>query len=670
MGTAFGNPSYSGVIHATHTISPTLLNEISFNYDGNRINIIPTGLIAQPSGLNIPRLFTGPNTLNRNPGIALGGATGTNYSVNWQPWLNKCDDYQIRDDFSWVKGSHQLKIGASWALYKKVQDLFGPTEGAYTFNGGYTGNDFADFLLGYANSYNELGVQDHGFWNATSWAAYVQDNWRATRRLTLNLGLRWDGVPHTIEANNRGSNFYPNLWNPANAAVLTPEGNIDTTLTPAAAFGTSPNPILADVTFYLNGIGLMGKNGIPSGLVKNYWAAFGPRIGFAYDLTGSGKTVVRGGFGAMYERIQGNDMYNSGPNAPFSASVTFNNISLSNPDLSLLTGAALVAPVTVGDITGLAYTDYKLPVSYQFSAGVQRQLGRDSVLSVAYVGNQNRHQNGYRETNLPDPSVFPALINGTVPYNTVVPYSGWHSLRMSENAQNSHYNSLQVEIHSRVKRDLTLQVAYTLSRSIDPATAFGGDMANLFNPYDRNYDVGPSLADRTHIGILSFVYDIPAFRNSSSHALKTVAGGWQISGIGMMQTGLPQAITLGGSQGSNGVANATNRPDLVGGITYPKTVGHWVSSAGLGTPAMGEWGSLGKGAIRGPGRHNWNISLIKNFVISESRGSGVEFRFETFNTFNHTQFQNINTTFTAGDFGAVNSVFDPRVLQFALKLKF
>jgi hypothetical protein len=670
VGTAFGNPSYSAVVHATHTISPTLLNEIAFNYDGNRINIIPTGIISQPSGLNIPRLFPGPNTDNRNPGIALQGATGSNYDVNWQPWRNVCDDYQIRDDFSWVKGSHQLRLGASWALYKKVQDLFGNTQGVFRFNGNYTGNDFADFLLGFANSYNELGVQDHGYWNATSWAAYVQDNWRATRRLTLNLGLRWDGVPHTIEANNRGSNFYPNLWNPANAAVLTPSGTIDTTLTPAAAFGSSPNPILKDVTFYLNGIGLAGKNGIPAGMVQNHWAAFGPRIGFAYDLTGSGKTVVRGGFGAMYERMQGNDLYNSGPNAPFSASVDFNNISLSNPDLSLLTGTALVAPVTVGSITGFADTDYKLPVSYQFSAGVQRQLGRDSILSVAYVGNQNRHQNDYRETNLPAPSDLPALINGTVAYNSVVPYLGWHSLRMSEMAENSHYNGLQVELKSRIKNDLTLQVAYTLSRSIDPAMSFGGDNTNTDNPYDRNYDMGPSLVDRTHIGLVSFIYDIPAFRNAPNHAVKTLAGGWQLSGIGTMQTGFPLNITLGGSQGSNGVANATNRPDLVGTITYPKTREAWFSKAALAVPTIGEWGNLGKGAIRGPGGMNWNISLFKNFVISESRGSGVEFRFETFNTFNHTQFNTISSSYSAGDFGAVNGVMDARVLQFAIKLKF
>ena len=109
------------------------------------------------------------------------------------------------------------RFGASWAIYKKVQDLFGQTQGGFNFDGTFTGNDFADFLLGDAKSYQELAVQDSGKWNNVSWAAYVQDNWRVNRRLTLNLGLRWDGVPHTYEANNRMGNFYPELYNPAHA---------------------------------------------------------------------------------------------------------------------------------------------------------------------------------------------------------------------------------------------------------------------------------------------------------------------------------------------------------------------------------------------------------------------------------------------------------------------
>src|SRR5438094_762663 len=313
VGDTFGNPSYSGVIHTTYAISPTLLNEASFNYNGNRINIIPfagSGLtsLALPSGYvsTNSRLFTGPNNLNRIPNIDFNGGTGTHFEISSWPWKNKADDYQIRDDISLTKGDHQLRFGASWAIYKKVQDLFGQTQGSFNFDGTFTGNDFADYLLGTSKSYTELALQDKGYWNNVSWAMYVQDNWRVNHRLTLNLGLRWDGVPHTYEANNRMGNFYPSLYDPANKATFNTNGTICSSHNPATdpgcsaispGLGTSPNSILPGVPLYLNGIGIPGQNGVPKCLVNNHWAAYGPRIGFAYDLTGNGKTVVRGGFG-------------------------------------------------------------------------------------------------------------------------------------------------------------------------------------------------------------------------------------------------------------------------------------------------------------------------------------------------------------------------------------
>jgi hypothetical protein len=674
----FGNPSYSGVIHTTYVISPTLLNEVAFNYNGNRINIVPQGHITRPGDFTTPELFSG-NNLTRIPEIHLAGVTGTDYTTASWPWHNKADDYQIRDDISWTKGAHQLKIGGSWAIYKKIQDLFGQTQGGFTFNNTYTGNDFADFLLGYADSYNELAVQDHGLWNNVSWAAYIQDNWRVNHRLTLNLGLRWDGVPHTYEANNRMGNFYPNLYNPANAPLFNADGTISIS---SPGLGTSPNPALAGYSFYLNGIGIPGVTaGVPQGLVNNHWAAFGPRIGFAYDVTGSGKTILRGGFGTMYERIQGNDMYNAGPNIPFSSSVTVNNIALSNPQQSIALNPPndVIDPkaeVTVADITGLHSKQYKLPVSYQYSFGIQRALGAKSVLSVAYVGNQNRHQNDYRETNLPDPSLLPSIANktNTTPYNQLVQYQGFHSIKMSEDVQNSHYNGLQMELHSQIKRDLTLQAAYTYSKAYDPASNGNGvsDLQAVSNPYSYTYDNGPSGLDRAHIAFVNFVYDIPLLRNASNRMLRSTVGGWQVSGIVTMVSGEPLNINLGGVTGniSNVLPNSNNRPDLAGHVVTPHTVKSWFTNSAFAVPAPGSFGNLPRNYLRGPGRDNWNLSLFKAFVFSEERDSKLEFRAEFFNAFNHTEFNNVSTTFSSSNFGAVTSAHDPREIQLGIKLYF
>jgi hypothetical protein len=661
VGTLLTNPAYHYVVHATYSITPTILNEIGYNQNGNVINIVPVGTFARPSGLNIADPFAQTNNDNRIPGISLSNYA--TYDVSSWPWHNKADDYQVRDDLSWVVGSHQLKMGGSWALYKKTQDLFGDTQGSFGFNGLFTGNSVSDFLLGYAQSYNELALQDHGQWNNVSPAVYFQDNWHVNSRLTVNLGLRWDGIPHTYEANDRMSDFYPNLYNPANAPIFANSNG--TAISPSSpGLGTSPNPALSGIEFYLNGIGIAGKNGIPNGMVKNYWTDFGPRIGFAYDVSGDHKTVIRGGFGSMYERIQGNDMYNGGPNQPFSTSVSLNNVSLANPAQALNNGEILSAPITVGSITGLAYNDYKAPVSYQFSIGVERELAKNSVLSVSYVGNQNRHQSDERQIDLPNETTLTTLNTlpgGKVPYNTALSYPGYSSIMLYENAGNSHYNSLQMNLHSQIKRDLTLQGAFTLSRAIDPTT--GGDLYTLSNPYNRSYDIGPAPLDRTYIGLVNFIYEIPAFRNSQNRALKTAAGGWELSGIVTIESGLPLFITENGALGSNGVSGGTNRPNFTGAISYPGTQASFFTTTGFSDPAPGSWGTLGKGAFRGPGRDNWNMSLFKSFLLSESRGSRIELRVETFNTWNHTEFQSVSTGYGASNFGQVTSTWDPRVFQ-------
>ncbi len=707
----FGNPSYSYTIHATHTISPTLLNEVAFSYNGNRIHILPAGVFKAPGDFTFNRIFSGENVDNRIPTIQLGGSTGTIYNVNWLPWNNTADSYQIRDDLSWTKGAHQFKFGGSFSIYKKVQDYFANTQGQFGFDGSFTkpagctavskttacGLDFADFLLGLSNNYQESGFKGQGHWNAISPAAYIQDDWRASHRLTLNLGLRWDGIPHTYEANKNMANFYPNLYDPANAPIFVP-GTNDTQIAPnSPGLGPSPVTALANYQFYLNGIGFAGKNGVPKGLVNDTWNSFGPRIGFAYDVTGRGSTVVRGGFGTMFERIQGNDMYNAATNSPFGYNLNTGGtgVFLADPH-NQVGGGTITVPILTASITGLN-RHYKVPTSYQYSVGVQRALGKNAVFSASYVGNQTRYQSYWAETNLPPQSQLACLqdktlCTGTQPaFNSLVPFLGFQSVKLAFTGQNGHYNSLQTEVHGHVRQDLYVQGAYTLSRAIDPATGNGGngfDLNNISNPYvGWKYDVGPSLFDRTHIFFVNFVYDLPLLRNSSHRLLKTGLGGWQLSGIVSAQSGAPLNINVSGRNVASVFAgDVSNRPNLVGKISYPKTRNidaagnvQWFDPTAFATPDPGTWGDLKYGTVRAPGRHNWNLSLFKQFILSESRGSRIEFRAESFNTWNHTQLggsgqggpgsgQGVNSSQGSGDFGKATSAFDPRVFQLGLKV--
>jgi hypothetical protein len=646
--------------------------------------------VSAPSGFGFNRLFTGPNLDTRIPSIGLQGSTGATYTSNWTPWNNKADDYQFRDDISWTKGAHQLKMGGSWAVYKKIQDAFANTQGNFFFNGSFTGNDFADFLLGYAQGYAEDAVKISGHWNNNSYAAYIQDNWRATHRLTLNLGVRWDGAPHTYEADHQSSNFYPNLYNPANAATFDSNGNIcSVNSVPACAGGastglsSSPNPILAGVQFYTNGIGIGGVNGIPNGLVPSHWADFGPRIGFAYDLTGQGKTVIRGGFGTMYERIQGNDMYNGAVNPPGDLNPTLHNVSLSNPGVNVTTGSTITAaqlPVLPLGIAGINANNYDNPVSYQFSLGMQQALSSKSVLSVSYVGSQNRHQNDYQEVNLPNQALLPALVAaGGVGINQDYNFLGYGGIRLAQNEANGSYNSLQVDVHGNVRNNLQLQFGYTYAKSNDATTntGAGADLNNVTNPYvGWRYDAGPSVYDRANTAFANFVYQIPLLKNSDNHLLKTVAGGWSLSGIVTMESGAPLNMGVSGTNVANVVPNSGNRPDLIGKISYPKMATEWFNPAAFAAPALGTYGDLGHDAVRGPGRDDWNLSLFKDFVISEARGSRFEFRAESFNTWNHTQFKGdynnggISTNVGSSNFGQVTSAFDPREFQLGAKLIF
>jgi hypothetical protein len=710
----FGNPSYQAVVHVANTIAPNLLNEIAFNYGGNRINIEPLGIYdASAVGFEQNRLFTGPNSII--PSIYLVGKTGAVYNQNWSPWINSANSYQIRDDLSWTKGAHQLKFGGSWLWFVKDQPLQDSPQGGFNFNGSFTGYDYADFLLGLSNSYSESPLKDTRHWNSVSWGAYVQDDWRATRRLTLNLGLRWDGMPHTAEINGQMANFYPRLWNAAGAAAAFAPGSgmgfanangteicsgpgIPTPICTGANpfLGVGPNPALNGLMSYDNGLGVPGRNGVTDGLVPNYWDTFGPRVGFAYDLTGKGKTILRAGFGTFFERIQGNDMYQAGGNNLFGGTPTISNVSLQNPHIGVdqnnVTISTSTLPVTVNSLTMLNSQDYKIPTSYQYSAGIQQQVAGRTVLSVAYVGNVGRHQSEATEIDEPAynmlPTFFTSTGGNTGTENLYRPYLGYSSIKVDADDANSIYNGLQISLRSQI-RDLTLQGAYTYSHARDFALSAtnGGDGMDLdytSNPYlGWKYDMGPSEYNRQNIAIVNFVYDVPFWRNSSNRLLKNTVGGWQVSGVVTMESGLPLNLGVSGTTVCGAISgNCFVRPNLVGPISYPKTT--TTLTSGLGTlqwfnpnsfapndlPGLpvATYGNLTQNALWGPGRDNWNLALFKTFGFTERLH--LELRFESYNTFNHPQMNAVDVTVGDPNFGKVTSAYDPRVFQLGAKLLF
>jgi hypothetical protein len=633
--------------------------------NGNRIYLNPVGIFEKPAGWDVKELF-GENRLNRMPTINIGGAYGVNYDNASWPWYNAAFDHQYRDDASWIRGSYNFKFGGQYMRYSKNQMIFGNTQGNYNFDGTFTGNAAADFLLGYAKSYGELAIQDRGHWRNNSISFYGADSWRANKRLTLNLALRWEILPHVYDIQDRMSNFYPDRYDPAKAPRFNPDGSLDTS---GPGFTTVSGVPLSTIPFYLNGVVIAGQDGTPRGMVKNYYNSFAPRLGFAYDLTGQGKTILRGGYGMYYERIQGNDVYNTGPNPPFSFGPGVNNVYFSDPSVSLLNGQKATVPIFPAGITALARDDYKLPTSMQWNFGIQHQVLEGAVVSAAYVGNSNYHQRLQRDVNavfLSDPRRLD-IKNGNFDANQARPYLGYSGITLGENAAGSNYHALQLNFRMDNVHGLTWQSAYTWSKSLDYG---GGDFFTTTNPFDRRFDRGPSGLDRRHILSLNYLYQIPIF-NTSTGLAHSLLGGWEFSGITLIQSGSPRNVTL--NYDNLGIAAGGARPDVTGSVSYPKSVDQWFSPGAFSAPAPLSFGSAGYNILTGPGRANFNFSLFKSFSIpirGYSEGAKLQFRAEAFNAFNHTQFNGVDTTYGSGTFAKVTSTYDPRVWQLGLKFLF
>jgi hypothetical protein len=680
VGTAMTNPSYTAVIKLTQTYSPNLLNETAILYSGNKITLTPIkgpgGTFLQPAGWTATSFFpVGDAAVNDMPEIDLQGSPlNVNWSESYYPWKNGYEGFEYRDDLSWTKGRHQLKFGFSLLHDYKNQQLQANTQGTAVFNSSsFSGDSYINFLLGDASSFTQLQFLYDKHWVNNNYGLYFNDNWHATPQLTLNIGLRYDGLPHAFERYNSFANFVP-------ADYLYALGN------PVTAAGTlNPASLTAfnGQQFYLNGIEEADVNGFPRGNVRNAYDTFEPRIGFAYDLHGNGKTVLRGGLGTFYERVQGNDVYNAALNPPFAYQPSANNVYFSNPNTSALTGLTTTESFP-STLTNIKY-NYPPPGTAEFSLGIQRQVATSIVAQVQYVGSIGWDQNDDRQINtlpLADASnpanpyfAREGVANGTLPANLYRIFPGFSNINQEENETNFDYHSFQAGIRAENRHGLTTQVAYTWSHNIDEVS---NDLNGLSNPFNPKYDRGSDITfDMRHNLNVSYVYAMPFFANSSNTAARVALGGWSISGITAAHTGVPQFIHYSGSDITGLGGGTGNRPDLVSKVSYPKQVGAWFTKSSFADP-VAPWnggpnqgfGNAGKDAVVGPGLFNWNLSLFKAIPLTAREGPRIELRFETFNTFNHTQFQGIDTNNHDENFGAITNDYGPRLMELGGKFVF
>jgi hypothetical protein len=669
-GSVMSVPSWAGVVHATYTISPTLLNEAAFNFNGNNLNINDVGLYQKPSGYTVPNFFQA-NKGNKLPGVSIGSPYNISYTPGWWPWWNTWRSWQGKDDVSWSHGKHNMKFGGSYMYTHKLQQFQLNAGGQFNFDSSATGNGFADFLLGFASSYSEPASVDFVHISNKTYTLYAMDDWRISNRLTLNLGLRWEGIPHAYDSENTASNFYPNLYDPKQAATFLPSGALNTN---GPGFTTVSGIPLSNVSFYMNGVGIAGRNGIPRGLVDNHWDTFAPRIGFAYDLTGRQRTILRGGSGIFYERIGGNEEYNMGQNnVPFAYQSAPTQVYFDNPATSYTTGQTASVPYFPAGITTVAQ-QYKIPTAAQWSLGIQQQLRENAVMTVTYVGNSNYHQSEGRNINSlaqDDPHRL-GVCGSTCGYtgaqlnaNLYRPYQGWGAIAPMEMSGNSNYESLQVGVRATAWKNLTFNSTYTWSHAFDLLD--GEIFSNLDNPFNARWDYGPAGWDRRQISVTSFIYSVPFFRNSANRATKATLGGWELSGIATFESGTP--VSIGAGPDNLGLGGTTgNRANVVAPVTYPGTRFQWFSASSFAQPGPLQWGTAARNDVVTPGRNNWNMALFKAFQFHEK--ARFEFRAETFNTFNHTQFTGLQTSVTSGNFGQLTGTNSPRTFQFGAKLLF
>ncbi len=678
--TSVQQPGRNVVGNLTWTISPRIVNEVEFAYTQGetKATYSPNAIVDSPTvAKQLTNNTAYADPYGRIPSISFTSSTIAGLNPGAAPYHDHTLDRALFDNYSVILGNHTLRAGATVSLMLQTENA---AEGFATFNF----NTWQDFLLGNASVYSQPSRDIYPDLHYVNAEAYVQDDWRISPQLVLNLGMRYSYFPSPTDISNTMNNFDPLLYDPSKVPAIDPvTGNF------AAGQGITPATYTNGIIFPTGNACTLAQAIAPGVSCSPYGkrvnadrnANFGPRFGFAFSPGTTNKVAIRGGYGIFFDRtLNGIWENNAFQDPPLVQTATVNDTRFDHP-------LAGTSSVSLGPnwIHSTGNPVFKVPSYMDYNLSVQDEIVPNTIAEVAYVGSLGRNLIGERDIN--QPTIAARQANPLANVNAIRPYLGYSYFDEIVPAFSSNYTSLQLSLNHRSKNGLTVGLAYTWSKNLTNKSIDRGTAST--DTYNQDLDYGPSSLNQPQIFIANYVYDLPFYKGQHGF-VGHLLGGWEVSGITELESGTSLTATqandpfacitpAGGTSGCiagtypGGLGIATPngdiapRPDQVAPVHLIKKQTEWFSTNSF-VAAIGHFGSERNGSFLGPGLENWDLGAMKN--VSFGRRFSFQFRGEFFNAFNHTNFNAVDTGIDDPSYGQLTGTHLPRNIQLGSKLYF
>lgn len=647
-GVAQSDQQINYILGDTWIVSPSAVNSLRVYYSLNKwvASNTVSGYHWSDMGSHIQ---SGGGALTTQPQMTISGFMGTIGVGGSGPFNQSQLTYGIGDTYNWIHGNHTVKFGGGFNLIRYNEDSVFLDDAKMVFNNsGVTGEALSSWLVGTPYTFNQNNGASHRT-HMPDPSLFVQDDWRATHRLTLNLGVRWEVYFPFYGQNNLGT---------FQAGVQSKR------------FPTAPLGVLSS-----------GDPGVPDGILHVSYTKFAPRVGFAYDVFGNGSTALRGGYGIFYSTSQEAFIGNL-EQAPFNLSINLNPVP-SNVTVQQIYGSDaadpfpykvnLQNPVFPAGTTygGMPPNNSAVPYMEEYNLTIEQQFGSNWSSRISYVGSVGRHFYFARDQNAP---VFIPGSSTKANAQSRRPLSSYSAIGLLDPSSNSSFNSLQAILTRRFAHGFSINASYVWEKEFDNVSADAPSFTayTLADEYCLSCERAQSTLETPQSLVASYVYQFPQLHRLGSIG-EGLFNGWQLNGITTLTTGSPFNVLSGVDTNDDGIT--TDRPNLVGNPRLPggrsrsEKIQAFFNTAAFATPAANSGpGNSPRDPIIGPGFVNTDISAFKRFALAHE--SDLQFRGEIYNLFNNVNLSNPNGTMTAGNFGKITGSSAPRILQFALKYEF